>query len=59
MPDTVSAAAHLRARNAHDPDSIARAARIEPGETFVVELGQPTATRSACSACGRAMPSAA
>jgi hypothetical protein len=39
MPKTVSAEAHLRARNQITiPDSIVRAARIESGETFVVEL---------------------
>jgi bifunctional DNA-binding transcriptional regulator/antitoxin component of YhaV-PrlF toxin-antitoxin module len=39
MPKTVSAEAHLRARNQITiPDSIVRAAGIEPGETFVVEV---------------------
>ena len=39
MPKTVSAEAHLRARNQITiPDSIVRAVGIEPGETFVVEL---------------------
>lgn len=39
MPDTVSAEARLRARNQLTiPDAIARAAGIEPGETFVVVL---------------------
>ena len=39
MPKTVSAEAHLRARNQITiPDSIVRAAGIESGETFVVEL---------------------
>ena len=39
MPKTVSAEAHLRARNQITiPDSIVRAAGIEPGEMFVVEL---------------------
>jgi bifunctional DNA-binding transcriptional regulator/antitoxin component of YhaV-PrlF toxin-antitoxin module len=40
MPKTVTAEAHLRARNQITiPDAIVRAAGIEPGETFVVELG--------------------
>lgn len=40
MPKTVIAEAHLRARNQITiPDAIVRAAGIEPGETFVVELG--------------------
>jgi len=39
MTKTVSAEAHLRARNQITiPDSIVRAVGIEPGETFVVEL---------------------
>lgn len=39
MPKTVSAEAHLRARNQITiPDSIVQAAEIEPGETFVVEV---------------------
>ena len=39
MPKTVSAEAHLRARNQITiPDSIVRAVGIEPGETFVVEV---------------------
>ena len=39
MPKTVSAEAHLRARNQITiPDSIVRAVGIEPGETFIVEL---------------------
>jgi len=39
MPKTVSAEAHLRARNQITiPDFIVRAAGIEPGETFVVEV---------------------
>jgi bifunctional DNA-binding transcriptional regulator/antitoxin component of YhaV-PrlF toxin-antitoxin module len=39
MPKTVSAEAHLRARNQITiPDAIVRAAGIEPGETFVVEV---------------------
>lgn len=39
MPKTVIAEAHLRARNQITiPDAIVRAAGIEPGETFVVEL---------------------
>jgi bifunctional DNA-binding transcriptional regulator/antitoxin component of YhaV-PrlF toxin-antitoxin module len=39
MPKTVSAEAHLRARNQITiPDCIVRAAGIEPGETFVVEV---------------------
>ena len=39
MPKTVSAEAHLRALNQITiPDSIVRAAGIEPGEMFVVEL---------------------
>ena len=39
MPKTVSAEAHLRARNQITiPDSIVRAVGIEPGETFIVEV---------------------
>ena len=39
MPKTVSAEAHLRARNQITiPGSIVRAAGIEQGETFVVEV---------------------
>ena len=39
MPKTVSAEAHLRARNQITiPDAIVRAVGIEPGETFVVEV---------------------
>ena len=39
MAKTVSAEAHLRARNQVTiPDSIVRAVGIEPGETFVVEV---------------------
>jgi hypothetical protein len=39
MTKTVSAEAHLRARNQITiPDAIVQAGRIEPGETFVVEL---------------------
>ena len=39
MAKTVSAEAHLRARNQITiPDAIVRAAGIEPGETFVVDL---------------------
>ena len=39
MPKTVSAEAHLRARNQITiPDSIVRAAGIELGETFVVDV---------------------
>jgi bifunctional DNA-binding transcriptional regulator/antitoxin component of YhaV-PrlF toxin-antitoxin module len=39
MPKTVSAEAHLRARNQITiPDSLVRAVGIEPGETFVVEV---------------------
>lgn len=39
MAKTISAEAHLRARNQITiPDAIVRAALIEPGETFVVEL---------------------
>ncbi|MGC8634146.1 MAG: hypothetical protein ACP5VP_05720 [Candidatus Limnocylindrales bacterium] len=39
MPQTVSAEARLRARNQLTiPDPVARAAAIEPGTTFVVEV---------------------
>lgn len=40
MRKTVSAAARFRARNQITiPDAVVQAAGIEPGETFVVEVG--------------------